>query len=96
MAKAVKKGQARRKLKDDELPLTKENFYIIGVGLVVILIGYIALANGPVEGFLPLVLAPVLLVLGYCVIIPLGILWKKSYLKSEKLNQDSSVERMKA
>jgi hypothetical protein len=96
MAKAVKRSEARRKLKDDKLPLTKENFYIIGVGLVVILIGYIALANGPVEGFLPLVLAPVLLVLGYCVIIPLGILWKKSYLKSESSSQDSSVGRMKA
>ncbi len=84
MAKPVRKTESkRRSVKDDKLPLGKENFYIIGVGLVVILAGYLALAKGPIEGFLPLVLAPILLVLGYCVIIPLGILYKKSYLGGE-------------
>ncbi len=73
-------------MKDDKLPLGKENFYIIGVGLVVILAGYLALAKGPIEGFLPLVLAPILLVLGYCVIIPLGILYKKSYLGDQNIS----------
>ena len=91
MAKTVRKGERRRKgQKPEKLPLEKENFYIIGVGLVVILVGYLALANGPIEGFLPLVLAPTLLVLGYCVIIPLGILWKKSYLRPENSSQDSA------
>ena len=85
MAKPVRKTETRRRgVKDDKLPLKKENFYIIGVGLVVILAGYLALAKGPIEGFLPLVLAPILLVLGYCVIIPLGILYKKSYFSREE------------
>lgn len=84
MAKHVRKSESKRRgTKDDKLPLRKDNFYIIGVGLAVILAGYLALAKGPIEGFLPLVLAPILLVLGYCVIIPLGILYKKSYLGSE-------------
>lgn len=84
MAKPVRKTESKRRaVKDDKLPLVKENFYIISVGLVVILAGYLALAKGPIEGFLPLVLAPILLVLGYCVIIPLGILYKKSYLGTE-------------
>jgi hypothetical protein len=84
MAKAVRRGDSRRRTaKEEKLPLAKENFMIIGVGLLVILFGYLALAKGPLEGFLPLVLAPILLVLGYCVIIPLGILYKKSYIKSE-------------
>ncbi len=34
--------------------------------------------EGSVEGFLPLVLAPILLVAGYCVIIPLGIMYRKN------------------
>ncbi|MBI5473974.1 MAG: hypothetical protein HY961_16680 [Ignavibacteriae bacterium] len=89
MAKAVRRGDSsrRRATKDDRLPLGKANFMIIGVGLAVILIGYLALANGPIEGFLPLVLAPILLVLGYCVIIPLGILFKKSYIKKDASSQ---------
>ncbi len=85
MAKPVRKTESKRRgTKDDKLPLAKENFYIIGVGLVVILAGYLALAKGPIEGFLPLVLAPILLVLGYCIIIPMGILYKKSYFSTEE------------
>ena len=90
MAKAIRKSDKRRGTKEDKLPLGKENFYIIGVGLLVIVIGYLALANGPIEGFLPLVLAPILLVLGYCVIIPLGILYKKSYITTSSSSQDSA------
>jgi hypothetical protein len=30
-----------------------------------------------VEGFMPLVVAPILLVTGYCVLIPLGILYRQ-------------------
>ncbi len=92
MAKVVKRADQKKRtqLKDNTLPLGKENFYIIGLGVVVIIVGYLALARGPVEGFLPLVFAPVLLVLGYCVIIPLGILFKKSYLKSQNPTQTQS------
>ena len=81
MAKAIKK---RKTQKDDHLPLTRDNFIIMGVGLVVIILGYLAMLEGSVEGFMPLVVAPILLVAGYCVIIPLGILYKKSYLGGTK------------
>lgn len=90
MAKAQRK--TRRSQKEERLPFGKENFILIGIGLFVILLGYIALAIGPVEGFLPLVVAPVLLVLGYCVIIPVGILFKKSYIKTSELSQTSLHE----
>ncbi len=85
MTKSAKKIDTKRKSKRDEkLPFGKENFLIIGAGVVVIIVGYLALAKGPIEGFLPLFLAPMLLVLGYCVIIPLGILFRKSYLKVDQ------------
>jgi uncharacterized membrane protein HdeD (DUF308 family) len=91
MAKAVKKGVTKKRAaRVEKLPLEKENFMIIGAGLLVILVGYLALAKGPIEGFLPLTLAPVLLVIGYCLIIPLGILYKKSYIKSENSSQTQS------
>lgn len=63
-------------------PLEKENYIIIGIGLLVIILGYIALSVQTVKGFFPLVLAPILLVLGYCIIIPFGILYKKSKPKT--------------
>lgn len=78
MAKPVrKKDQKRRQHKPEQMPLGRENFMILGAGLGVILAGYLAMLTGGVEGFLPLVVSPILLILGYCVIIPLGILYRK-------------------
>jgi hypothetical protein len=42
-----------------------------------IVLGYIALAQEPWDGTMPLVVAPILLVLGYCVLIPIGILFRR-------------------
>ena len=76
MSKPIRKSERkRRSLRDDNLPLRKRNFVILGIGLVVIIIGYLAMSQGPVEGNLPLVVAPILLVAGYCIIIPFGILY---------------------
>ena len=79
MAKPIRKREAqrRRTVREQALPLGKENFQIIGLGLVVILAGYLAVLTGSVEGFLPLVLSPILLVIGYCVIVPFGIIYRK-------------------
>jgi len=79
VAKAIKtRGKARKSLYDDHLPLAKENFTILGIGILTIFVGYIAMLEGSVEGFLPLVAAPILLVIGYCVLIPLGIIYRKN------------------
>ncbi len=84
MSKVIKKREVRKRvMRDDVFPLNRENFIIIGVGVLVILLGYVAMMEGSVEGVLPLYVAPILLVLGYCVVIPLGILYKKSNPKSE-------------
>ena len=94
MAKAIRAREAKRKQsKDDLLPLSKQNFLIIGIGLLVILGGYIAMLEGSVEGFMPLVVAPVLLVIGYCVVIPLGILYKKWPAKTEQADPKSPVKQ---
>ena len=96
MAKVIKKKDSRRRTqKDDVLPLGKQNFVIIGVGVLVVLAGYFTMAQGGVEGFLPLAVAPILLVLGYCVIIPVGILFKKSYIKADSSSPSttSGVDR---
>ena len=50
--------------------LTKKNYTIMGIGLVTIIAGFITLASGSIT------LAPILLVLGYCVLIPVGLLVK--------------------
>ena len=58
------------------IALTTKNYMIIGFGILLIIIGYIFMAANSVDGFLPTVIAPILLVAGYCVVIPVGILLK--------------------
>jgi hypothetical protein len=50
--------------------LGKKNYAIMGAGLLTIVAGFITLASGSIT------LAPILLVLGYCVLIPVGLLVK--------------------
>ncbi|HEY6191787.1 MAG TPA: DUF3098 domain-containing protein [Bacteroidota bacterium] len=77
MAKVEKGKQLKKGKPDLTFPLEKENFVILGIGLVVIVMGYVALSGNVVEGFRQLTLAPLLLLLGYCVIIPVGIMYRK-------------------
>ena len=96
MAKPIRKPvrkseQKHRSLVNEPLPLGRENYIILGAGILVIVAGYLAMLEGSVEGFLPLVLSPILLVTGYCVVIPIGIMYRKSSSKEpavpEPVNQ---------
>ncbi len=92
-ASKSKKTSSRAK-KELSLPLEKTNFLIIGAGILVLIIGYILMSENSVNGFLPTVLSPILLVLGYCVIIPYGILKKPK--KPESNIQQTDTETVTA
>jgi hypothetical protein len=77
MARPDTKGSSKRKPIQESLPFTKLNYQILAGGLLAIVLGYVALAQPPWDGTMPLVVAPILLVLGYCVLIPVGILVRK-------------------
>ncbi|MBM3331757.1 DUF3098 domain-containing protein [candidate division WOR-3 bacterium] len=66
----VKPKPASKKPLRPMINLSKKNYAILGVGLVTIAAGFISLASGSIT------LAPILLVLGYCVLIPVGLLVK--------------------
>lgn len=69
-----------------EFPLEKNNLIIIGIGLAVILFGYVlmatgitdeaAVADGKWNNTMAVTIAPILLIIGYTVIIPYGIIKK--------------------
>jgi len=61
------KKKARRQ-KKSSFVFTRKNYLTLLAGLVIIIVGFIALRMGSIT------LAPLLLVLGYCVVIPIGIL----------------------
>ncbi len=79
MAKVAAKEKLTKKksVRIDTLSLEKVNYQILGGGAVVIVAGYIALSAQPWDNPIALTLAPILLVLGYLVIVPIGILYKK-------------------
>ena len=80
----AKEKQLKKTKKDETFPLERENYMILGLGLVLIVAGYIALSGNTVEGFVPLTLSPILLILGYCVVIPVGILYRKKEKPSDE------------
>ncbi|MEJ2185828.1 MAG: hypothetical protein P8Z36_07800 [Gemmatimonadota bacterium] len=52
----------------NSLRLSRVNYLLMGAGLLSIILGYVLLAHGSI------VAAPLLLVLGYVVLFPLGII----------------------
>ncbi|MGH7546099.1 MAG: hypothetical protein ACREKI_07950 [Gemmatimonadota bacterium] len=60
-------GPGLREMDARPLRFTTLNWALLGLAAVVIVAGYLSLAAGSTT------LAPVLLVLGYCVLVPLGI-----------------------
>lgn len=58
-------------------PFTKENYIIMGIGLLFIIVGYIFLGIGDIT------ISPILLTLGYCVFFPIGIIYKRKKRKKK-------------
>jgi len=85
-AKTPVKSKKTKKIEHLHINLTNKNYMIIGLGILVIIIGYFFMSENSVDGFLPTVVAPILLVAGYCVVIPYGILKKP---KSEMVSAPS-------
>lgn len=72
------KTMAKKKVKrHDVLVLEAINYKIIGLGLAIIVAGYFALSATPWDNPVAMTIAPILLVTGYCVVIPFGIIYRK-------------------
>jgi hypothetical protein len=76
MARVEKRITGQQKSVIGPLPFKKVNYQILGAGILSIILGYVALAQNPWDGTMPLVVAPILLVLGYCILVPFGILYR--------------------
>lgn len=59
------------------LPFDRDNWRLIFIGIAVIAVGYLFLRTPPADSFASLTIAPILLVAGYCVILPIAILKRK-------------------
>ena len=89
MAQPAAKGKPAPKVKAETGPIFgKRNYMLFGVGLVAIILGYIFLGTGDT------IFAPILLVLGYCVIIPIAIIIKDKKRPPEAPTSQPPAEKI--
>ena len=81
--------QRHSKKKSSVLPFGKINFLIFTAGLILIIVGYIIMAQPPVNGFLSRTLAPLILLFAYLIVIPYSIFYGHF---NNKKQSESKVE----
>ena len=76
--------EPKRAKREGSLALSSRNILLLSAGIIIIAIGYFLLGKGSITA------APLLLVLGYCVVVPLSIiLWVK---RPDSQNQKETGE----
>ena len=62
----------------------KTNYIIFTLGLFSLILGYYLMASGSVNSFQSLTLSPILLFLGYIIIIPFALVFREKIDESKK------------
>ena len=62
----------------------KQNYILFGIGLLIIVVGFILMSQDPWNSNLSLIISPIVLLVAYLVVIPLSILYKKNKPSIEK------------
>ena len=73
-------------IKNDRL-YGKRNYFFLGIALATLVVGYVFLGVKPKDGFLTMYAAPILLVIGYCVLIPIALFLKPEVSTAESQKQ---------
>ena len=60
------------------------NYYLFGIGLALIILGYIVMASGEVNSFQSLTVAPIILFVGYIILIPAALIYRDKNLENEE------------
>ena len=60
------------------------NYYLFGIGLALIILGYIVMANGEVNSYQSLTVAPIILFVGYIIFIPAALIYRDKNLENEE------------
>ena len=56
---------------------TTINYILFGIGLALIIMGYIIMAAGEVNSFQSLTLAPIMLFIAYIIVIPAALIYRE-------------------
>ena len=56
----------------------RKNYVLFAIGVFVIIVGYLIMYLGKVDSFQSLTLSPILLLIGYLIIIPYALLYRNN------------------
>ena len=59
-------------------PYKRKNYVLFAIGVFVIIVGYLIMYLGEVNSFQSLTLSPILLLIGYLIIIPYALLHRNN------------------
>src|SRR5438093_913421 len=62
-------------VKPFNMPFESKNIMFILIGIGIVTLGYIIMATSETMGFMALDVSPIVLLIGYLVVIPLGIMY---------------------
>ncbi len=82
---AIKQTKSSPAANEMRWPFGKRNYIFMAIALVVIILGYVSLGMGSIT------LAPLLLVIGYCVLIPVALILKDPSRESTGQPTDDSA-----
>ena len=71
---------------------SKNNYLLIGLGLLTLIIGFLIMGQGEWDNPISLTVSPIVLLLAYIVIFPLAILYKKKKNNQSEAANDSSQD----
>jgi len=100
MAKKVQRKSIRKskkvqaQLSPFKIYWEKQNYLFLFLGFVVIIIGFYLMTIGPWDSVPSLVISPILLFIGYVLIFPASILFRKG--KKEEVKQEEQVDTGKS
>jgi len=59
-------------------PYRRKNYVLFAIGVFIIIVGYLIMYLGEVDSFQSLTLSPILLLIGYLIIIPYALLYRNN------------------
>jgi hypothetical protein len=60
------------------------NYVLFGIGLALIIVGYLIMAAGEVNSFQSLTLAPIMLFIAYIIVIPAALIYREKSSEVEE------------
>jgi hypothetical protein len=82
--------QRQNKKAPDVMPFGKKNLQILIIGLILIVLGYVAMSQPPVNGFMSRTAAPLILLFSFLIVIPYSIM--HGHINFKRKSKDKSDE----